>query len=145
MHLLYKIFICLAAPGLICSMRDLQLWHVESQFPHQELNPGSQYQKHGVLATGPPGKPLNIHYFKISIQICEYLPHFQTVSLEQTRRAGVARYNTWYFSFRSRWAQNLVFQKVSRWWPHDPNVLFPLLEAQFFFFFNSNTLVNLFG
>ena len=31
--------------------------HVGSQFPNQELNPSPLHWKHGVLSTGPPGKP----------------------------------------------------------------------------------------
>ena len=39
-------------PGLSCSMWDL--------FPDQGCNPGPLHWEHGILATGPPGKPQGV-------------------------------------------------------------------------------------
>ena len=46
----------LAALGLSCGMQDLSVVAYGIQFPGQGLNLGSLLWKHGVLATGPPGK-----------------------------------------------------------------------------------------
>ena len=61
LFLFKKVLICLAVPGLQSS-----LWHAGSLavaygnlFPDQGSNLGPLHWKHGVLATGPPGKCLH--------------------------------------------------------------------------------------
>ena len=39
-----------------CSVRDLSLWRMGSNFPDQGSNPGPPHWQRGVPAPGPPGK-----------------------------------------------------------------------------------------
>ena len=62
-YLFIYLFIYLPAPGLGCSMLDIELRHAnfqlqacQIQFPDQGWNLGPLHQEHRVLATGPPGK-----------------------------------------------------------------------------------------
>ena len=79
------LFIYLATLGLSCSMWDLQFQHTESlvvaygpQFPDQGSNWGSLHLELGLLATGPPGKSLQVVFQKT----CIY--YFATNSRDRT-------------------------------------------------------------
>ena len=50
----FRLFIYLAASGLICNMQDL--------VPDQGLNPGPLHWELRVSATGPPGKSLKLTF-----------------------------------------------------------------------------------
>ena len=56
-----NIFIYLFPPGLSCGTRDLQLHHGGGIWlPEGGLNPGPLLWEYTVLATGPPGRCLQI-------------------------------------------------------------------------------------
>jgi hypothetical protein len=46
---------------------DHALWHMGSLFLIQGWNPGPLQWKHGVLTSGPPGKPQDFYFFDLLI------------------------------------------------------------------------------
>ena len=74
------------APGLSYGMQDLSLQHMNLvaacgiQFLDHGLNPGPLCWKHGVLATGPPGKSpshfLIELFFFLDVELYEFFVYF---------------------------------------------------------------------
>ena len=97
----------MAVPSLSCGMQDLRpsLHHVgplvaacellvaacRIKFPDQGSNPGPLHEQHGILTTGPPGKPLPTYFtyillFSTSVAVSGVLQtsHMTGVSQDST-------------------------------------------------------------
>ena len=57
-------------------------WLTGSQFPNQELNPGAQQWKCGILTTGPPGNtPLSSFLFQLMFFFFNFIFYWSIVVL----------------------------------------------------------------